>query len=360
MSCDVSVVIPLYNTEKFIRQCVDSVLAQSLHNLEVIVVNDCSTDNGPALCKELYGHDKRVRIIHHEVNQGPAAARDTGTLYAEGKYICYFDSDDEIMPDYISDMFSTAIEYDADVVHSTRCFSIMPKEGEALPLEMLGLKDDSLISFSPDRNELTELTLISDDPASRLKDWEDHRYHFSVWSSLYKTSFLRENNITFNKMRFIAEDAVFYFQCLFKAKRFVVRPGGGYLYRVSDTSLSRNRKSPESAVKAVRAQMDVVKNMLRITRDMPFFMDNVDNTRRAIDAILLSIEDGFVKPVFQSLGEEEMRSGGTVHDFFAENFGEKAPYVEFLFYELHKIYPHVIDYVGASSDPEEARKLIKK
>lgn len=359
MGYDVSVIIPMYNTEKFIRQCVDSVLAQTLTNIEVIIVDDCTPDNGAALCSELYGNNERVRIVHHEKNQGLGAARDTGTSYATGKYICYVDSDDEIMPDHLSNMFKTAIEYDADVVHNTRCIVVTPKEGEAQPLEMLDVPEEYFFSFSPDRNELTELTLLNDDLSSRLIDWENHRYHFSAWSSLYKTSLLRENDITFNKMRF-TEDTVFYFQCLFNAKRFVVRPGGGYIYRVSDTSLSRGKKTPESAVKAMRAQLDIIRNMMKVSKRIPFFRDSESNTRRAIEALLNSLEEGFVRPAFQSLGEEGMRNGDAVHSFFSENFGENAPYVEFLFYELHKAYPQVVDYVGKSGDPDEWRKARQK
>lgn len=359
MSCDVSVVIPMYNTEKFIRQCVDSVLAQTFPNIEVIIVDDCSPDNGAALCEELYGHNDRVRIIHHERNSGAGTARNTGTLHAEGRYVCYVDGDDQIMPGFLGDMFKVATEYDVDVVHNTRTFSIMPKEGEPLPLDMLGLPEGSLFSFSPDHNELTEITLLTDDLNSRLDDWVNHSYHFSVWNSMYKRSFLRENNIMFDKMK-LAEDAVFYFHCMFSAKRFVVRPGGGYVYRIGDSSLSRGSKSPEKAVKAMQAQLEVIAAMKRITDKIPFFKDSRVNTRRAIDMILLSLEDGFIKPTFQSLGEEGMRSGESVNTFFAENFGENAPYVEFLFYELHKLYPPVIDFVGASSDPDEWRKLNKK
>ena len=359
MSCDVSVVIPLYNTEKFIRQCVDSDLAQTLTNIEIIIVNDCSTDNGPALCEELYGHNDRVKIIHHEKNSGIGATRNTGTLHAEGTYVCYVDSDDEVFPDHLSNMFKTAVEYDADVVHNTRAFSIMPKKGEKFPLEMLGLPKEYVISFCPDQKELTELTLLDYDLPSRLEDWVNHSYHFSVWNSMYKRSFLREHNILFDKMK-LAEDAVFYFQCMFNARRFVVRPGAGYLYRVVDASLSRSRKSPEVAVKGMQAQLDVVEAMEHIMSNMPFFRDSEINRKRAINEILMNLENGFVKTMFQSLGEESMRSAETVNSFFADNFGDKAPYVEFLFYELHKLYPPIIDYNEVSSDIEKWREMEKK
>ena len=357
MNYDVSVVIPLYNTEKYIRQCVDSVLAQTLTNFEIIIVDDCSTDNGPALCSELYGNDERVRIVHHDKNSGLGASRDTGTKYANGKYICYVDSDDEILPDHLSNMFATATEYDADVVHNTRTFSPIPDDDGAYPLEMIGSR---IVSYTSDMKELTELTVLNDDLSSRLDDWENHSYHFSAWSSLYKREFLNENNITFNGMRY-SEDTVFYFQCMFKARRFVIRPGASYVYRLTADSLSRPKNPAERLVKAMNAQLDIIRIMKRVISDMPFFRDSENNTRRAIDTILLSMENGFIKLSFQTLGEEGMRKEEIVHSFFAENFGENAPYVEFLFYELHKMYPPIIDYAELSSNPpEEWRKEIKK
>lgn len=359
MSCNVSVVIPLYNAEKFIRQCVDSVLAQTLPNIEVIIVDDCSPDNSAALCEELYGNDDRVRIIHHEKNSGPGAARNTGTLQAEGRYVCYVDSDDQIMPSYLGEVFMTATEYDADILHNTHCLMVMPEKGKPSPPDMLTLPKERFFPFTTDKKKPTEITLLADDLSLRLEDWVNDSYHFSVWNSIYKRSFLLENNISFDKMK-LAEDAVFYFHCMFSAKRFVVRPGGGYVYRLGDSSLSRSVKSPEKALKAMRSQLEIIEAMRRIMDEMPFFKDSEINTQRAIDMILLDLENGFIKPTFQSLGEEGMRSGEAVTSFFAENFGDNAPYVEFLFYELHKAYPPVIDYEAKSIDPDEWRKMNKK
>lgn len=356
MSADISVIVPLYNAEKFIRVCIDSVLAQTLGSFEILIVDDCSTDGSVELCRRLYGQDERVRLILQPQNMGAGAARNRGISEAHGKYIAFIDSDDEMVPDYLGDMFRTAEEHDADVVHNTHCFFVMPPKGEAVPLEMLKVPAEQFISFASDRKETKELTMLTDDLSSRLDDWVKHSYHFSIWNNLYKKSFLLENDIRFGKMR-LAEDAVFFLHCMFRAGRFVVRPGGGYVYRVTDTSLSRGNKSPDGALKAMRSQVEAVLAMKSIAEKIPFFRDNGTNTRRAIEAVLLDLEDGFVKPTFQSLGTDGMRSGGTVHAFFAENFGENAPYVEFLFYELHKAYPPVIDYVEASSDPEKAREI---
>lgn len=310
--------------------------------------------------KELYGHDNRIKIIRHDKNLGLGAARDTATLCAEGRYICYVDSDDEIMPSHLSDMFSAASEYDADVVHNTRNFSPIPDENGVYPLKMLDAPEGHLVPYDTDKNPPAEITLLNDDLHSRLDDWEKHSYQVTAWNSMYKRAFLNENNITFNKLRY-AEDLLFFFQCLFKARRFVVRPGGGYIYRLADTSLSRPKNQAEKLVKALRAQFEIIEIMKRITGSIPFFSDSEDNMRRAVDTVLLSLEDSHIKLAFQSLGADKAASEESIHSFFAENFGGKAPYVEFLFHELHKIYPPVIDYAElAKNPPEEWRQSIKK
>ena len=359
-SCDVSVFIPLYNTEKFIRQCIDSVLAQTFTDFEIMIVDDGSTDNGSALYMELYGNDDRVNIICHDQILGLGAARDTGTFHAKGRYICYAYSDDEIMPYHLGDMFSVASEYDADVVHNTHNFSPIPDENGVYSLKMPGVPEGHFISYSADKNALTELTVLTDDLSSSLNDRENYRYQVTARSSLYKKTLLNENNITFNKLRY-AEDILFSFQCLFKARRFAVRPGGSYIYKLADTSLSRPKNQAEKLVKALRAQFEIIEIMRRITDNMPFFMDNEDNVRLTVDTLLLMFEGSRIRLAFQSLGADKARTEESIHAFFAENFGEKAPYVEFLFHELHKLYPPIIDYVDlAKKQPKEWRNTIKK
>ncbi len=92
-----SVIIPVYNVEKYLRECIDSILSQSFDDYEIILVNDGSTDSSPAICDEYVKKDSRVKVIHKE-NGGASVARNIGTDIAIGKYILYLDSDD-----YISD-----------------------------------------------------------------------------------------------------------------------------------------------------------------------------------------------------------------------------------------------------------------
>lgn len=111
----ISVVIPVYNVEAYLRECVDSVLAQTLQDYEIILVDDGATDSSGAICDEYARQDARIRVIH-QPNGGLSAARNTGLDAATGKYIYFLDSDDYIRQDSLKLLFNLAEQEHADVV----------------------------------------------------------------------------------------------------------------------------------------------------------------------------------------------------------------------------------------------------
>ena len=111
----VSIVIPVYNMERFLDRCMQSVLRQTLQDIEIILVDDGSSDNSPALCDAYGEQDKRVKVIHKE-NGGLTSAWKTGSAQAEGEYIGYVDSDDFVETDMYEKMYVRAMETDADIV----------------------------------------------------------------------------------------------------------------------------------------------------------------------------------------------------------------------------------------------------
>ena len=100
MGCNVTVIVPVYNVEKFIDKCVQSVIDQTMTDIEVILVDDGSTDNSLARCREWANKDSRVKVYHQE-NQGVSVARNLGIEKSAGKYIAFIDSDDWIDPNYL-------------------------------------------------------------------------------------------------------------------------------------------------------------------------------------------------------------------------------------------------------------------
>lgn len=111
----ISIIVPVYNVEKYLRECLDSIVKQTYKNIEVILVDDGSTDGSGDICEEYARFDERIRIIHQE-NQGVSIARNNGITAANGEYVMFVDSDDWIEPDYCSIPYKHAKEYGADIV----------------------------------------------------------------------------------------------------------------------------------------------------------------------------------------------------------------------------------------------------
>lgn len=110
----ISVIVPVYNVEKYLNECIDSLLNQSYHNLEIILVDDGSTDSSPAICDDYANKDKRVKALHMK-NGGQATARNSGIDICTGEYIFFIDSDDYIEKDTIQFLYNKLTENNADI-----------------------------------------------------------------------------------------------------------------------------------------------------------------------------------------------------------------------------------------------------
>lgn len=110
----VSIIIPIYNTEKYLKVCIASACSQTYKNLEIILVDDGSTDSSPRICEEFKEKDSRITVIHKE-NGGLSDARNYGIKFANGRYITYLDSDDYLSPNYVEDSVNMCINNNADI-----------------------------------------------------------------------------------------------------------------------------------------------------------------------------------------------------------------------------------------------------
>ena len=115
----ISVVVPMYNVERYIKICINSILAQTFQDFEIVIVDDASPDNSYNICSELYGNNEKIRIVRHEKNQGLGPARNTGINNSRGKYIYFVDSDDAILPMLLK-FFTTSLK------KLVRMLSILP------------------------------------------------------------------------------------------------------------------------------------------------------------------------------------------------------------------------------------------
>lgn len=110
----ISIIVPVYQVKEYVGECIESLLTQTYTNLEILLVDDGSTDGSGAICDQYAGRDARVRVVHQE-NQGPSAARNAGLDCAKGEYIAFVDSDDVVLPDFIETLFGLVKKYQADI-----------------------------------------------------------------------------------------------------------------------------------------------------------------------------------------------------------------------------------------------------
>ncbi len=111
----ISVIVPVYNVKPWIGRCLDSIMAQTYPCLEIIVVDDGSTDGSGRICEEYAARDKRIQVLHLPENRGPSAARNQGIVKAKGAYLSFIDSDDCAKPDLLEKLYRNLVEHRADI-----------------------------------------------------------------------------------------------------------------------------------------------------------------------------------------------------------------------------------------------------
>ncbi len=233
----ISIIIPVYNVEKYLRVCLDSVINQSYSDYEVILVDDGSTDSSPSICDEYCSKDSRFQVIHQE-NMGLASARNTGIRAAKGQYIYFIDSDDCIHPDLLKIMVSAAESYDANLVQVD--LSSVPEDftkyNEYQIPELENWKD-----YCTKYDTIQSLYNLDKDDKSRGKDIR--LTTTVVWTKLYRRSAFKD---------FLFPEGMRMHEDQMVAHRNIVRAGGMvyinlplYFYRQSNQSLIRKGWSPK-------------------------------------------------------------------------------------------------------------------
>src|SRR5699024_9589585 len=128
----VSVIVPVYNGELFLREAIRSIQNQTMHDIEIILINDKSTDSSGEICDELQTEDQRIKVIHLKENLGICGARNTGLRIAKGKYVAFCDNDDLFLENLIKDNYTLAEEHNADMVKFGRKLIDVDVDGNIL------------------------------------------------------------------------------------------------------------------------------------------------------------------------------------------------------------------------------------
>ncbi len=220
----VSVVIPVYNVFSYLEDCLNSVIHQSYTNLEILCIDDCSTDGSIEIIKNFAILEPKIRLISHQKNLGLGAARNTGIELARGDYIYFLDSDDYIKTDTIEKLIQRALETDADVV-----------VGGALAFPHdASLEMDSYIQ---ELNQYLEIKVED----SAVNETNFRQLHDAIacvaWGKLYLTSFLRDNYLQFVEKKILHEDNGFHVKVLSCEPRIATIKDCLYQYRIRKNSI---------------------------------------------------------------------------------------------------------------------------
>ncbi|MBQ7739754.1 MAG: glycosyltransferase family 2 protein [Eubacterium sp.] len=239
----ISVILPVYNVEKFLKQCLDSLVNQSFKDFELICVNDGSTDASCEILKEYAEKDKRIRIINCE-NGGVACARNIGLKKAKGNYIICLDSDDFFEEDMLKKLFDKAIKTNADIIlFQYKTYDNNTGEhSEARGVNLKLLKN--LECFS--KEDLPDSIMSVTRP--------------NVWTKFYKTRFIKKNKLFYQVIP-NAEDEYFTYLALCLAEKITYLEDALVNYRIGRQDSLEDRKAefPLCFIEADRALFDELK-----------------------------------------------------------------------------------------------------
>ena len=225
----VSVVVPIYNVEKYVSKCLDSILDQTMQDFEVVVVDDCSPDGSMEIVRSYAEKDPRFKIVTHEVNRGLMQVRKSGYSMAEGDYVMFCDSDDYLPKDAMEKMYDAALRTSADVV-SGDIMLFFPKTGEEIPRE-------SSLKYGGDMISVYKSMLLSE-------------YQHNLCAKLFKRSLLQSYEYTTLENFTNGEDAYLLYQIVEHVKKVVHLNETVYYYRQDMESWS-NRRFNHQAVHSI-------------------------------------------------------------------------------------------------------------
>lgn len=215
----VSVVVPVYNAEKYLGNCLESIINQTLSDIEIILVNDGSTDDSGRICEEYSKKDSRIVYIEQK-NQGVSVARNTGKDAASGEYILFADADDELRLDMLEKLYSDAQKYNADIA--------------VCKIQKIRTKEE----IASDTVENIEICKMSQDEAMKSYLTES-KLEIGVWNKLFRKSVIE--SINYYVGRKMNEDKFFAFESIMASKIITYRDEPLYYYYVRNDSVTKQK-----------------------------------------------------------------------------------------------------------------------
>lgn len=246
----VSLIVAVYNGEKYIASCIDSIMNQTYQNYEVILVDDGSKDSSGTICDCYAEKDSRIKVIH-QVNRGCSAARNEGLSHAKGEYIGIIDQDDYLHEKYIEYFMKLMLDHNAEIATTDTIFSFI---GSAPASADLDFNKYNIISGEDAAKEMLMYTL-----------------QIGPWNKLIKKSLIERTGISFQEQFYCGEGFAFSVECFQSTNKVVVGHQNVYFYRIDNATSGSSTFSLRKYNSSVNAQ----DYMRKVLKDKSQYADNV-------------------------------------------------------------------------------------
>jgi glycosyltransferase involved in cell wall biosynthesis len=295
----ISVIVPAYNVEKYIDRCINSILSQDYRNFEVIIIDDCSTDNTLNIIKKNYFNDTRVRVIQHEENLGLGPARNTGLKNVQGQYVFFVDSDDWIEPGTFSKLIKIAQDHDTDI---TACGVQRVYED--------GTKDTFHSNNIKTVGGSAALELLS-----------QYTIPDVAWNKLYKRSLIDKYRLQFPAI--FHEDVNFAIQALYYCNSYIAIPDQLYNYYQSSQSITRRKISEKHIYSYIQLFKLLNQFLQKVNQDK----ENIDSTvqQKLNSSIIRNVKYRLLTFYAQTEANER---NSILRELYTKEFGDAFYYVQ--------------------------------
>ena len=287
----ISVIIPVYNKEKYIKETIISIINQTYSNLEIIIVNDGSTDTSKDICVQFQKKDNRIKLINTD-NHGAGHARNIGINTAKGKYISFIDADDYIDKDYYNILYNMIAKYEADIAE---CKYIRVKQNEK---NIQNKKEDNIKLFT----NIQKLEILYGDDV--------HEYVNSVimCNKLFKKELFKNTYYPENR---VIDDEFITYKLIYKSKKIVTTDRELYFYVQSEDSVMRNNFKEKRVIDTI----DVYDEVYNFSVD--------SNLQEIQEIVLIRYLNYCIELVHKTKLSEQISQKDKVIKFIQEKFEEK-------------------------------------
>lgn len=315
----------MYNTEKYIGACLESLLAQTFQDFEVIVVDDCSTDNSCAVVENyIPKFGGRLKLSRMQKNSGgPGAPSNKGVALSRGKYVYIIDNDDLLVKNALEILYNCAEKFNAEVVYTDRGFRFDEDSDKPFPLP----ENLKLHGWQGQGPFIDKPTLITENIGERINQFCNYQMGWPAWEKMARRDFLIDNNIVFPIVNSSA-DILWTIQIMCYSKNFLRIPNPLYIYRNNITSITRKKKTFAEEINFwTEINTDGLKFLINWFNRQKFFIEN-PQYKFALLAMFEQIHLNNLVNALQNLPPYEGYE--FLKPKFIEKFGENGDLIAYL------------------------------